>query len=255
MLVHARLPDMYMYHALLHACHVFNVLPLKNLVTSDGIITTPCELFLGSKPKGSHFRVFGCPCIAKNGTISVDGKPEVNSKGTQRGIRGIHLGFSPTQKGWLLYVPSTRQIVISGDVICDENFASTVAETWRPFHDALALRPETSFIPDPHTFVEHTGDMLSQVEEGNTVVRDGQTVTPLPYEEDIAHSDLISDSISEDKGVSSEEEVHATDQSVRDISAEAIPQLLNDGLDSNARRSTRTRNPPKLLTFADGKRW
>jgi len=88
MLVHARLPDMYMYHALLHACHVFNVLPLKNLVTSDGIITTPCELFLGSKPKGSHFRVFGCPCIAKNGTISVDGKPEVNSKGTQRGIRG-----------------------------------------------------------------------------------------------------------------------------------------------------------------------
>jgi hypothetical protein len=74
------------------------------------------------------------------------------------GIREIHLGFSPTQKGWLLYVPSTRQIVISGDVICDETFASTVAETWRSFHDALALQPETSFIPDPHTFVEHTGD-------------------------------------------------------------------------------------------------
>ena len=113
MLVHARLPDMYMYHALLHACHVFNVLPLKDLVTSDGIITTPYELFVGSKPRVSHFRAFGCPCIAKKWTISVNvkpednskgtqrgvnGKPEDNSKGTQRGIRGIHLGFSPTQK-------------------------------------------------------------------------------------------------------------------------------------------------------------
>ena len=80
----------------------------------------------------------------------MDGKPEDNSKGTQRGIRGIHLGFSPTQKGLLLYVPSTRQIVISGDVICDETFASTVAETWKPFHDALALRPTASFIPDSY---------------------------------------------------------------------------------------------------------
>ncbi len=80
-------------------------------------LTTPYELFVGAKPKVSHFRVFGCPCIAKKWTISVDGKPEDNSKGTQRGIRGIHLGFSPTQKGLLLYVPSTRQIVISGDDI------------------------------------------------------------------------------------------------------------------------------------------
>jgi hypothetical protein len=157
MLVNTRLPDMYMYHALLHACHVFNVLSLKDLVTSDGIITTPYELFVGSKPKVTHFRVFGCPCIAKKWTISVDGKPEDNSKSTQRGIIEIHLGFSPTQKGRLLYIPSTRQIIISGDVICDETFASTVAEAWRLFHDALALQPETSFIPDLHTFVEHTG--------------------------------------------------------------------------------------------------
>ncbi len=40
----------------------------------------------------------------------MDGKPEDNSKGTQRGIRGIHLGFSSTQKGLLLYVPSTGRL-------------------------------------------------------------------------------------------------------------------------------------------------
>jgi hypothetical protein len=116
----------------------------------------------------------------------------------------------------------------------------------------LALQPETSFIPDPHTFVEHTGDMLSQFEEGYTAVRDGQTATTLPYEEDIVHSDLISDPpISEDKEVSSEEEDNATDESIESISTEVIPQVIDDGLDSNARRSTRTRNPPKLLTFSD----
>jgi hypothetical protein len=62
---------------------------------------------------------------------------------------------------------------------------------------------------------------------------------------------LISDPISEDKEVSSGEEDNATDESVEDISTEAIPQVIDDGLDSNARRSTRTRNPRKLLTFSD----
>jgi hypothetical protein len=70
-------------------------------------------LFVGSKPMVSHFRVFGCPCIAKKWTISVDGKPEDNSKGMQRGIRGIHLGFSRTQKG-LLRSETVPQIVDDG---------------------------------------------------------------------------------------------------------------------------------------------
>ena len=100
------------------------------------------------------------------------------------------MGFSPTQKGLLLYLPSTRQIVSSGDVICDETFASTVAETWR---HALPLRPTSSFIPDPNTTLEHTGDLLSQFEVGNTAVNNGQTATTSPHEEDIIHSDLISD--------------------------------------------------------------
>jgi hypothetical protein len=53
-----------------------NILPLKDLVTADGTVTTPFELFMGSKPMVSHFKVFGCHCISKRWTISVDGKPE-----------------------------------------------------------------------------------------------------------------------------------------------------------------------------------
>jgi hypothetical protein len=85
--------------------------------------------------------------------------------------------FTDSERNYILF---TRQIVISGDAICDETFASTLAETWEPFHGALALRPDASFIPD----------------------------------------------------------------------VEVIPQVIDDGLDSNARRSKRTRNPSKLLTFS-----
>jgi hypothetical protein len=67
MLVHARLPDMYLYHALLHACNMFNILPLKGLVTADGTVTTPFELFAGSKPIVSHFRVLDVPKLLKSG--------------------------------------------------------------------------------------------------------------------------------------------------------------------------------------------
>jgi hypothetical protein len=80
------------------------------------------------------------PVSIKKWTVSVDSQSEDNNEGTHRGIRGMHIGFPSTQKGLLLYVPSTRQIASSGDVICDEILASTEAETWRPIHDALTLR-------------------------------------------------------------------------------------------------------------------
>jgi len=54
LLVHARLPDSFMFHALLYSCHIFNVLPVKGLYL-NGQVGTPFELFQGSKPRISHF--------------------------------------------------------------------------------------------------------------------------------------------------------------------------------------------------------
>ncbi len=177
----------------------------------------------------------------------MDGKPEENSKGTQRGIRGIHLGFSPTQKGLLLYAPFTRQIVISGDVICDETFASTVAETWRPFHNALALQPTASFIPVSYIVLEHTGDLLSQFEEGNATANNNQMATTSPFEEDIIHSNLISDPVED---FSEEEVTEGLEETTEEVdSSDIVPRVVDYGLGSNTRTSNRTRNPPKLLTF------
>ncbi len=122
-----------------------------------------------------------------------------------------------------------------------------MAETWRPFHDALALRPTAFFIPDPYTMLEHTGDLLSQFEERNATANNNQIATTSPFEEDIIHSDLISDPVEE----SSEEEIAEDSEETTEETevSPTVPQVVDDGLDSNTMRSNRPRNPPKLLTF------
>jgi hypothetical protein len=58
LLVHARLPDQYHYHAILYATSIFNILPIRDLYTHDGAATTPFYLFTGNKPLLAHYRVF-----------------------------------------------------------------------------------------------------------------------------------------------------------------------------------------------------
>jgi len=152
LLVHARLPDSFMFHALIYSCHIFNVLPVKGLY-AQGHVSTPFELFQGTKPKISMFRVFGCPITARKWTT----KQNSASKQTQRVIHGIFIDFGKNQKGFLFYSPASRQIYISGDMTFDESFSSTIAMTWRLNRDDLALRPAASDIPDINTTLEHTG--------------------------------------------------------------------------------------------------
>ena len=40
----------------------------------------------------------------------------------QKGFRGIFVGIPEHQKGYLVYVPSTRKIISSYDVVFDESF-------------------------------------------------------------------------------------------------------------------------------------
>ncbi len=90
---------------------------------------------------------------------------------------------------------------------------------------------------------------MSQFEEGNATANNNQTAITSPFEEDIIHSDLISDHIED----SSEEEVtEGLEKNNEEAgSSDIVPQIVDDGLDSNTRRSNKTRNPPKLLTFKD----
>ena len=147
MMLHARVDWPFLHFALMHACRVFTVLPVRDL-HSAGRPTTPHEPWFGNKPDLSKFRVLFCPAVYKiyqNNTF-------------QRGARCIHIGFADHQAGYKLYVPSTRQIITSLDVVFDESFAKAVALNHRAFHNALSLRPAEYNEDDYHRELEEVGD-------------------------------------------------------------------------------------------------
>jgi hypothetical protein len=51
LLIHARLPNMFMFHALVYAYNIFNILPVKGLEDADRNVSTPHTLFLGKTPR------------------------------------------------------------------------------------------------------------------------------------------------------------------------------------------------------------
>jgi len=162
LLKHAQLPDSFMYHALVYSCHIFNVLPVKGLYSGNQV-ATPYELFQGTKPNISHFRVFGCPVTARKWTINANS----HGKQTECGIRGIFVGFDANQKGYMFFLPASCQLYTSADILFDEEFSSTIAHTWHHHRDSLALRPVSSTFPLTTTTLEHTGKVAqSLVEEG-----------------------------------------------------------------------------------------
>ncbi|MGH7954813.1 MAG: reverse transcriptase domain-containing protein [Gloeomargaritales cyanobacterium] len=160
MLVHARLSNDFTYHALQYASEIHNALPVKNLVTPDGIPTSPDFLFTGRKPKVSHFRVFGCPVVFKK---------HKQAKWQQQGRRGIFIGLPKRQSGWLIYIPQggCRESHVSKDVTFDETFVSAQHCPELPFQGAIPLRTGRT-VRDADDEAdwndvefEHTGDITS----------------------------------------------------------------------------------------------
>ena len=66
---------------------------------------------------------------------------------SQKGFCGIFVGVPEHQKGYLVYVPSTRKIIYSYDVFFDESFSSALAYTSQPFSEAMAMRPAVTYTP------------------------------------------------------------------------------------------------------------
>ena len=88
---------------------------------------------------------------------------------TQKGFRGIFVDIPEHQKGYLVYVPSTRKIIFSYDVVFDESFSSELAYTSQPYSEALAMRPSVTYTPYATSWKEQTGDVIifAQFEEWN----------------------------------------------------------------------------------------
>jgi hypothetical protein len=108
LLVHARLPDTFWFQAICYAAQIFNVLPVRGLKNQEEIPSTPHEMFFGAKPCILPFRVFGCPCIIKRWLA----EERSQGKQTERGMRGIFIGFDTNRKGFYFICQAAEILLI-----------------------------------------------------------------------------------------------------------------------------------------------
>ena len=105
--------------------HKFPVLPIKDIINEDGDPTTPHKLAIGTKPSVSHLRVLFCPCVVRKATAHVETKTLNMRHQAQKGFRGIFVGIPQHQKGYLVYVPSTRNTFVKHNIIRQNYLSST----------------------------------------------------------------------------------------------------------------------------------
>ena len=149
--------------------HFFPVLPIKDLINKDGNPTMPHKLETGTKPSVSYLCVLFFPCDVRKATAHVDTKTLNMCHQAQKGFCGIFVGIPEHQKVYLVYVPSTRKIISSYDVVFDESFSSVLAYMSRPYSEAMYMRPSVTYTPFVTSSREQTGDIITftQFEEGN----------------------------------------------------------------------------------------
>ena len=120
LMVHDRVPEIYIHFALMYTTdHIFPVLPIKDLINEDGGPTTTYKLATGTKTSVSHLRVLFCWCVVRKATAHVETNTLNMRHQAQKGFRGIFVGIPQHQKGYLVYLPSTRKLILSYDVMFD----------------------------------------------------------------------------------------------------------------------------------------
>ena len=87
----------------------------------------------------------------------------------QKGFRSIFVGIPEHQKVYLVYVPSTRKVISSFDVVFEENNSSALSYTSRLYLEAMTMRPAVTYTLYATSLKEQTGDGItfSQFEEVN----------------------------------------------------------------------------------------
>ena len=87
----------------------------------------------------------------------------------QKGFHRIFFGIPEHQKGYLVYVPSTRKIISSYNVVFDESFSSALAYISQIYSEEMEMRPAVTYTPCDMSSREQTGDITTfvQFEEGN----------------------------------------------------------------------------------------
>ena len=116
MLMHSELPFNLWGEALLPACHLYNIIPLKKTSIS------PYEAWKDRKPNIEYFRVWGCVAYYKN----MDPK---RTKLGPREIRCAFVGYAQNSKAYRLLNLESNVIVESRDVEFFENLITKDKES------------------------------------------------------------------------------------------------------------------------------
>ena len=68
-----------------------------------------------------------------------------------------------------MYIPSTRKVISSYDVVFDEIFSSALSYSSRTYAEAMAMRPTVTYTPYATSSKEQTGNVITfaQFEEGD----------------------------------------------------------------------------------------
>ena len=123
LMAHYRVLEAYINFALMYMKdHIFPVLPIKYLMNKDGDLATPFKLATDMKPSVSHLRVLFCPCVVRKASAHVGKKALNMCHQAQESFCGIFVEIPKHQKIYLVYVPSTRKIISSYDVVFDKYF-------------------------------------------------------------------------------------------------------------------------------------
>ena len=91
------------------AAYILNRCPTKALQS-----ITPYEAWHGKKPSIGHLRVFGCLAYA---LVSMKQCRKLDDKA----VKCIFVGYSAESKGYRLYHPQSKHILISRDVVFVED--------------------------------------------------------------------------------------------------------------------------------------
>ena len=149
LMVHVIVLEAYIHFALMYTTyHIFPVLQIKYLINKDRDPNKLFKIVTGTKPSVSHLRVLFCLCVEQKATAHDENKALNIRHQAQKGFRGIFVGIPQHQKGYLVYVQSTRKIIYSYDVVFDEKNSSALAYTSQTYYKAMNLRPVVAYTPN-----------------------------------------------------------------------------------------------------------
>ena len=153
--------------------HIFTVLSIKYRINEDGDPTTPYKLATGTKPSVSNLCMLFYPGVVWKTTAHVGTKVWNIRHQAQKGFCGIFVGNPQHQKVYPVYVPSTKKIISSYDVVFDESFSSMLAYSSKPYSEAMTMRPALMYSPCATSLREQTGNIITfaQFEEGKILTK------------------------------------------------------------------------------------